>query len=1101
MKLTVLFLTLFCLQLSANSFAQNISISGKDIALEKVMSVIEKQSGYYFFYKYNELKTGTPVSLNLKNVNVDQALKLAFKGQPFDYVIENKTIIITKKNAVITAVILNLVGVSGKVTDEKGGPLRGATVKVKGSTMMTTTDENGTFNFNNVDAKAILVISYTGYAPQEISASNAASSNIVLKAEMNDLNEVVVIGYGTVKKQDLSAAVSTVPDMDQVKNRPVLNVPAMIQGKVPGVTVVNNGGHPNGGPSLTIRGMGSRSGENVLYVVDGVPNAPYNPADVESITVLKDAASAAIYGAFAGAAGVVLITTKQAAAGKPTVEYTAFTGAKTAWRLPHALNAADEAKVSNLAYTNAGLTPLAGWDITKNPYAQVTRTDWVDEVFRTGVIQRHNVSINAGNEQFKTLLQGRYEKEEGTLLNTYNQNASLRFNTSYEFNKHIKLSENVFWNNNDNRGTSTSSGYSGTILSAIYMPSSAPVYYADGSFGGVGPRDSNYLGIHGDAINPVASLLRNQPFNKTNDLQSVTELSVADIIDGLSFVSRFSYRQSNNLYKNFEPKRTEPGKPSSQNYLSYSTNKGYQYIWENTLNYSKVFNRHSIGAMLSTTSQEEGSKSFSARAQGFENESDWAQFFQNAAAFGIDRPGSDDWKDRNTSYVGRVSYSWADRYFLTGSYRFDIAGRLPAGRRSKGLPGVTAAWKISSEPFFQVDAINLLKLRASWGKIGNLGSIGRYYGYATLSTNGTSQVGDGALSTPALYIDSRKNLDLTWETSRQTDIGLDLSVMKNRLTFTADYFDKLTYDLIKQQDNLWPNTYGLGRPYINQGQISNKGFEFSAAWKDRVGSVDYGISGNIATLKNRIQYIDENPTSTWGDGDSWRGVLAPYRSTVGQPLYSYWLIKTDGLFQSDAEAAAYVKDGNRIQPQAKAGDLKFIDLNNDGKIDDGDRSYMGSAFPKLTYGFTANVAWKNFDLSIFMQGVGGVKLFHAFKESTLNGAEQGYNRWDKILEAWSPENTGSNIPRIRANDPNKNFQQPSDWFLENGNYLRMKNLLLGYTLPKMKWNSGFRVYFSGDNLLTFTKYSGMDPEVGGIGFDGGQFPLARVYSVGVSVKF
>ncbi len=1101
MKLTFLLIMVTCLQLNAEVRSQTVSISGKNISLEKVLSSIEKQSGYYLFYKYNELKTARPVSLDLNNVTVAKALELSFKDQPFEFVIDDKTIIITKRNSDLKNPSLIFLDVSGKVTDENGNPLPGATIKVKDHDITSVTDSNGEFRFTNIGNDAVLLISYMGYASQQLSISGRSAITVVLKEENNDLNQVMVIGYGTVKKQDLSAAVSSVPNMKQIKERPVLNVQAMIQGRVPGVTVVNNGGHPNGTPTLTIRGKGSRNGENLLYVVDGVPNAPYNPADIESIIILKDAASAAIYGAFAGSAGVILITTRQAAKGKPVIEYAGFTGTKTAWKLPKALTATEEAMVSNLAYTNAGLPTLGGWDITKNPNAQVNRTDWVDEIFHTGIIQRHNVSINGGTDEFKTLLQARYEKEEGTLLNTYSQNMSLRFNTSYNLNKYVKLSQNLFWNNNDNRGTTTAGGYTGTILSAIYMPSSASVYYPDGTFGGVGPRDSQYLGIHGDAVNPVATLLRNKPYNKANTLQSVTELNVSEVFKGLSFLSRFSYKLNTNLYKNFEPLRTEPGKPISQNYLSYSTGRSYNWLWENTLNYSRQFNRHSIGAMISTTAQEDAGRGFSTSAQGFANEAEWAQFFINADAYNINRPGDYDTKDRNTSYVARVSYSWADRYFLTGSYRYDNAGRLSVSNRSKVLPGLTAAWKLSSEPFFHIDGVDLLKFRASWGKIGNLSTIPIYYGTAGLNSNNTYQVGNGATQTPALYVGESINPNLSWETSRQTDIGLDLSLMKSRLTITADYFDKLTYNLIKRQDSEWTNTYGLGAPLINQGEIGNKGFELAATWKDQLGDLNYEFGGNIATLKNRIKSIDGNPKSAWLDGDSWRGVLSPYRSIVGQSLFTYWLIETDGLFQSDAEAAAYTKDGVMIQPQAKAGDLKFVDANNDGKISDDDRKFMGSAFPDLTYGFNANFEYKGFDMSIFMQGVSGVKLFHAFKESTLNGAEQGYNRWNKILEAWSPENTGASIPRIRANDPNKNFQQPSDFFLENGNYLRVKNVSLGYTFKKMNWNSGLRVFFSGDNLLTFTKYSGMDPEVGGIGFDGGQFPLSRIYSFGLNVKF
>lgn len=1002
---------------------------------------------------------------------------------------------------------------TGVIRNEAGEYLPGAAVRMQnesnGYNQSTVTNSKGMFSFSRVPAGGgyRFIISYVGYASDtltgyEMKENGRISLSVVMQGKNSALDKVVVIGYGTMRKKDLSAAVSTVPDMAQIKERPVVDALSMIQGKVPGVMVVSNGGHPDKAPTLYIRGTGSRNGDAPLYVVDGVPNAPYNPADIESITVLKDAASAAIYGAFSGAAGVVIITTRQATQGRPGVEYTGFVGAKNAWKLPQSLTASDEAKVSNLAYTNAGLPPLDGWNITKNPNDQVTRTDWVHSIFRTGLIHRHNVTVNAGTDKFSTLFQGRYEENEGTLLNTYAKNLSLRFNAAYTFNPHIKFRQELFLNNNDNRGTGTESGYDGTILSAIYMPRAATVYYADGTFGGVGPRNSPYLGIHGDVINPVATLLRNQPYNKSLDVQSVSELKITNIITGLSFLTRFSYRQGQSLFKNFIPKRTEPGKPNNNNELDYSTDKPYNWIWENTLNYGRNFGRHSIGAMVSTTSQESAAKGFSASARTFDNEANWAQFFINAGDFTSIKPNDWDWKDRNTSYVGRLTYSWADRYFLTGSYRWDIAGRLAPGHRTIGVPGVTAAWKLSSEPFFSVPQVNLLKIRASWGRIGNLSTVPVNYGYPLLYPDYTFQVGDGGPQTTALYMANYNNPNLTWETAEQKDLGLDVNLLGDKLSLTLDYFNKLTYDLITQQTLNWPNTFGIGSPLINQGKIRNTGFEFSASYKNKVGQLAYEVSGNFATLKNRVEYIDQNPNSAWLDGNTWRGALSPYRSTVGQPYLSYFLVKTAGIFQSDAEAANYKdKNGNRIQPNAKAGDLKFVDMNGDGKIDDKDRVYMGSALPTFTYGFTTNLNWKRFDLSMFWQGVAGVKLFHAFKESTLNGAEQGYNRWDKILDAWSPTNTKSGIPIIRAADPNNNFQTPSDWYLESGNYLRMKSLVIGYNFPNFLRNTSLRVYVSGDNLITITRYSGMDPEVGGKGFDGGQFPVSRVYAAGVKLTF
>ncbi len=1104
------FLLLGCALLPATfGYARQQGLSEKvklDISrasLSQVLNALGHQSSFTFNYVKQDFDKIIVRDYKADNITLNEALNMLRNKSGIEYSVSDKAILLRKAEKdpeeQTTQAITRRI--TGRVTTESNEPIPGVSVWVKGTKIRTVTDADGKFEITLESDKAILSFSYVGYETVEMPAGTSNTVNLTLKTSNNALNEVVVLGYGTAKKGDLSAAVSVVPDMKQIKERPVLDVANMLQGKVPGITVVSNGGHTSNANKITIRGVGSVNSENVLYVVDGVPGAPYNPADVESITILKDAASAAIYGAFSGSAGVVLITTRQATQGVPSVQYTGFVGAKQAWRTLQSLTAEQQGKVSDLAQTNAGLPPLEGWNPAKNPDGLVTRTNWMDEIFRTGLIQRHNISVNAGTDKFSTLFQARYEKEEGTLINTYNKNISLRFNANYQFSKNVKLRQDIFWNNNDNRDAETASGYSGVILSALYMPRSATPYYSDGTFGGVGPRGSDYNGIYGDVINPVATLLRNKPYNKRNDLQSVTELTVSDIIPGLTYLSRFSYRQQNALWKNFEPRRTEPGKPNDQNTLTYSTDKGYNWIWENTLNYNKIINRHNIGVMVSMTGQEESNRNFSAAAKDFENEADWAQFFTNAGIFDQNLPTDEEWKDRTVSYVGRLSYSWADRYFVTASYRNDVAGRLAEGYRSKGFPGVTAAWKISSESFMDnAKWMDLLKIRGSWGRIGNIGTIAHYYGYAKLTPDYTFQIGDGAPRSNSLALTDAFNRSLSWETSQQTDVGIDISILKQRLSITADYFDKLTYDLIQQQPS-WPNTFGLAAPYINKGEISNKGVEVAVSWNDHIGQVGYNLGANIATLKNRVKYIDDAPNSIIPHTDAFRGVLTPFRSKVGVPLYSYWLIKTAGIFQSDDEAKAYQKDGKMIQPNAKAGDLKFVDQNGDGAINDGDRVYMGNAFPKLTYGFTANFTWKNFDLSLFMQGVGGVKLFNAFKLTTLSGSEQGYNRWDKILDAWSPENKGSNIPRISANDPNKNFQTNSDWYLENGNYLRLKNLLIGYTFKKMSWNQGLRVYFSGDNLLTFTKYTGMDPEVGGVGLDGGQFPVSRVFSLGANIKF
>ena len=1109
MRLTLLLTISLVVNMYASTYSQNtkLNLDYKDIQLKQLFERISEQSEFRFIYNNNLVNDDIHVSVKAKDAKIDVILENILHNAKLEYRIVDKHVIIFPEeydesgHSASNGSIMQQSPVSGKVTDEAGIPLPGVSISIKGSTTGTITDGAGKYTLSVPVKNAVLVFSFIGMKTQEVSFDGKSTINVVLKEETIGIEEVVAIGYGTSKKEDLSAAVSTVQNLEKLKDRPILNTASMIQGHIPGVTVTSNGGSPNATPSVTIRGTGSKT-ESVLYVVNGVPGAPYNPEDVESVTVLKDAASAAIYGAHAGAAGVILITTRQSKEGKPSVEYSGFYGVKSAWRLPQSLTGAEEAQVSNLAYTNAGQTPLTGWDAAINPYAQVTRTDWIGEIFRTATVQRHNVTINGGTDKMTNLFQARYENEEGTLLNTYNKNVSLRFNSSYEINKYLKIKEELFWNNNDNRGTDTQSGYTGTILSAIYMPRSATPYYEDGSFGGVGPRDSQYLGIHGDVVNPVATLLRNQSYTRNSDILSTSELHLTNLVKGLEFTSRFSYRAYNSFYKYFEQKRTEPGKPNNRNSLTYSTGKDYHWLLENTLNYNRIFGKHNINLMVSSTSKEDGYRGFGLTARDFNREDDWAQFLVNAQTFTDDRPWDGQYEDRNLSYVGRAAYSYADRYFVTGSFRRDIAGRLAAGNRAKDYPGLTGAWKVSSEPWFEIPFLDLLKLRASWGKIGNLGSIGMYYGYPNLTGGYSYQVGNGAPYSSTAYIASSYNPNLSWETSEQTDLGLDMLFFHKKLSITADYFKKRTYDLIKQQDTEWTNTYGVSAPYINQGEISNEGFELAANYSGKAGEVSYDLGFNMATLKNEVTYIDENPDSYWSHTDSWRGTLSPFRSKVGEPYYSYWLVKSDGIFQSDDEAKAYKSaNGTVIQKNAKAGDLKFIDQNGDGTIDDKDRIYMGNAFPKITYGFSANFTWQNWDMSLFFQGVGGVKLFHAFKESTLNASEQGYNRWNKILDAWSTSNTGSDIPRISASDANKNFGTPSDWYLEDGDYLRLKNLLIGYTFKKTPWDGTLRLYFSGENLLTFTKYTGMDPEVGGYGLDGGQYPVSRVFSFGAKLNF
>ncbi len=1007
------------------------------------------------------------------------------------------------------------IDLNGQVLDTNKEPIIGASVLIKGTNKGAMTDYDGKFAISGISPNAKLTVSYVGMKNETVAVKGRKYISIVLQEDNALLSDLVVVGYGKMKKGDLSASVASVANLDALKERPITSAAEMLQGQIPGVTVIADGGHPDATPRITIRGMGSRNGEAPLYVVDGVPGAPFNFSDVVSMTVLKDAASAAIYGAHAGSAGVILVTTKQAEEGKTTLEFSSVTGFSAASNLPQSLTIEEQRRVREASLKDIGQVLEEGWNLEKNPYIGQTRTDWVDAIFRTAPFQRYNVALSGGTKSFSNRLSAEYSDRQGTLISTYKKELTLRLNSSFSFGKYFRVREDLSWKNTQSRGTNTASAESGVILSALMMPRNAEVYNPDGTFGGTAPmpeseyakKYGDYSGIHGDAINPVRTLSADFVNNNADQITSSTFFDVIEPIKGLNFTSRFTYKLGNYFGKNFRPRRPEPGKPDGRNTLNYSAQRFTSWDFENTLTYDRVFKKHNIGLMASTTASEYLYRGFDAAAQDFANETEALMYFTQAQK---SLPATDGYaKDRNLSYVGRLSYSYADRYFATVSMRRDYAGRLPEGKKYGDFPSATLAWKITSEDFMpKTDILNMLKLRASWGRIGNLGSIGMGYAYPLLSSyikkDRGMQVGkDCPINTNGKYLGKGFNPLLTWETSEQLDFGLDLAMFNNRLNITADYFIKNTMGLIKEQDSGWTNSIGIGAMLVNDGQIQNKGLELSINWADKLGDVNYWLGANMATLTNKVTNIgianDKGEKPVWTDGASFKD-LSPYRTEEGQPLYSFWLVESQGVFKSQAEIDAHKFNGQPIQPNAKIGDLKFNDKNGDGKISDEDRVFMGNAMPKLTYSFNGGLSWNNFTFGMMLQGVGGVKVFNAYKYTTLNESVSNFNRSNKILKALDGPN--DEVPRISKADNNANFATNSDYYLESGDYLRIKNISLGYSfkhlLPKL---GALDLTLSVDNLATFTSYTGIDPEVGGIGFDAGQYPVSRTYSLSFKLKF
>ena len=1019
------------------------------------------------------------------------------------------------------------ISVKGIVKDQIGEPVIGANVLVRGTTNGVITNVNGEFILS-ASKSDVLVVSFVGYTTQEIPVSEKQMT-IVLKEDTELLDEVVVLGYGAnTRKQDLSASVGIISNTDELAVRPVTSTESMLQGQLPGVTIQADGGDPTSTPNIVIRGQGSQNGDNVLWVVDGVPGAPITSMnDIESIVVLKDAASAAIYGAQSGAGGVVLVTTKKAKEGAPTLTYDGTFGFRQATNLIEPLNAEEQVEMRRRSYENAGQALPDGWNVTKNPWVGTTRTDWMDAIFRTAFYQRHNIALNVGTDKSSSRLSLSFDNDQGTLINTYKKNLALRYNGKMQLNKWITISEDLVWKNTTSRSKETDNdAYTGPILSAVYMPASATIYNPlDGSYGGTTTEDpayiekygSNFADAHGDAVNPVRLLEAENLYNKTSDVWSTTSLEIGNVLPGLKFVSRFTYNLQNYYYKKFNPIRDEVGKPNLSNNVQEQSYRMDAWKTENTLTYDNTFGKHTVGALFSTTADHYSKRGLEAIGKDLSSEAAYLQYmaYANSTEVLDYLTGP----DANVSMIARLAYSYDDRYFVTASWRRDYAGRLPKEHNFGDFPAVTLGWKISNEKFFKKnDIVNLLKLRASWGRVGNLGSIDYNYKSPLLSKNTYSEQAQYGVTSNQLwnnfaYYSTALNPNLTWETSEQYDLGLDMEMFNNRLSLSMDYFDKRTFNLIQPQPMNWPSTMGLDAMLVNLGEVRNRGFELSIGWNDRINkNFSYFVTGNFSYLKNWVSDIgvknEDGTPGVWTDDKSFRSVKDIYQTTEGEPLNSFHLIQTAGIFQSDEEAAAYVdKNGKRIQPVAKKGDLKFVDYDGDGTIGFGDRQYMGSATPKTTFAWTLGFTWKKLSFSAMFQGVGGAQAMNVSKYMLLSDVEGNFNRSREILNAWSPDNRGSNIPILSKNDNNGNFSTASDWYLEDASYLRLKNVTLSYDLSDVfcKWshlndrNSRLSVFLSGENLATITRYSGMDPECGG--WDALKYPVSRVFSLGVKLTY
>lgn len=983
--------------------------------------------------------------------------------------------------------------VTGMVTDQSGAPLPGVNIVVKGTTNGTITDFDGKYQ---LDAKAsdVLKFSFLGYIPQEIPASNSVI-NVQLKEDTKSLDEVVVVGYGTQKKSDITGAVASV-SADDLKGQPVSSVDQALQGRVAGVQITSNSGAPGGSISVRVRGIGTINDADPLYVVDGLPvgNINFlNPNDIASVEILKDASASAIYGS-RGANGVVLITTKKGKLNsKASVNLDVYYGVQKVinnWKTttgPEWYSIQEE-----LNKTRTSPIDLSLVDKNQN-------TDWFNAITRVAPMQNYNFGVTGGSKAMTYALSIGHLNQEGTVEGSSFERTTGKLNVGYQVSKRFKIGTNLNIEHSKKYSINEENYHVGVINTAIKIEPVIPVW----------KDKANHVYDYSkftDYPNPVAAIEYDNSHSEKLQLVGNVygELELAKGLKAKTSFGQSSYRTDS---YNFTPVYSvNINQQNLVNKVYRGYNRGDYWSWENTLNYDGTFGKHNLSALAGYTMEEGNYEWFSASKTNIPNE-DPSMWYLDAAADGDLASGSAS-SVSMMSFLGRINYSYDNKYLATVNFRADASSKFPKENRWGYFPSVALGWKISKESFLEnATWLTNLKLRAGWGQIGNQ-NIGSYPYQETM--NGNSQYRYLFGMTPTIdqgyVVTGMVDQSIKWETVESLNFGVDASFFDDRLQTTIDWYNKKTKDMLVSVPIPYYYGYESG-PTSNVGSVKNNGLEVSVSYRDRISNkLSYNVGFNIATVKNEVLSLGNGEPIA---GGYYYGGNAT-RTEEGEPIGYFYGYKTDGVFQSQQEIdSAPVQEGSSNE-DLKPGDLKFVDVNGDGVVNDEDKTYLGSPIPKFTYGFNLGVTYGAFDLSAFVQGSQGNKIFNAMKTHLYNFDET--NKSTDMLNSWTPSNTNTDMPRLNGNDKN-NTNRTSDRFVEDGSYARLKNITLGYTLPKSLIQkagiASLRFYVSGQNLVTITNYSGADPEIGqnatdnylSRGVDIGTYPQAQTYVFGVKLGF
>lgn len=1088
----LLMVCVFC-SYAGNAHSQNakVSIRMNNVKLDKILNEIENQTDYLFIYN-NQVDINKITSVKVKNEAVAQVLDRILSGTGINYELEGTHIILTTEAIKDLHAQQQAKTVTGTVTDVSGEPIIGANIRIKGTTTGTITDIDGNFSIK-AEPQSVIEVSYIGYLTQETVINNQKSIRFLLKEDTKTLDEVVVIGYGVQKKADLTGSVANI-NTEKLNTQSNANIGQALQGKIAGVDIVSQGGAPGSGTRIMVRGIGTLNNASPLYIVDGMYMNSIdhiNPNDIASIDVLKDASSAAIYGSRA-ANGVIIVTTKEGSntEGKPIIDLSVNLGISTASKFLDMLDAKGWAEVTTIARQAIGKPALdMATDLANKP-----DNDWQDIMFRPALMQNYNLSVKGGGK-YSTYYTGLgYFNQDGIVKGTNYQRYNIQSKNDYKrgiFSAGTNLI--ISFSHDKPLHQELRGGMIGTILQSVPTLEK----YDD-------TREGGYGGTYGDVVNiphPLAIIDDNIMDRYNENVKIFANLyAQIELFKGLKYKLNLTPDFSFERYKNYLNKYDFGLATNSITQLTERQRRRRNILVENLLTFDRTFGEHKISALAGYTYQDSRFRHIQAYGEGL------PQGLEEIDAATTNRSNEgNSWRSVLTSILGRVFYSYQNKYLFTATIRRDGSSKFGKNNRYGYFPSFSLGWNVAEEKFMEnVHWLDQLKLRGGYGVLGNQ-EIDNYQYSSTITTGINYPDGNGGLLQGA-FPKNFANPDIKWEETAMTNVGIDFMAFNNRLSLTADYYVKNTKDILLTVP-IPISSGGANDPIRNAGKIRNNGFEFNLGWMDQPNpDISYGI--NLIGSFNKNKVIAMGSESGSIKGGSTNQNITTSETKAGYPIGGYWLISTAGYFNSQEEVDAYAKDGKKIQLAAEPGDIKFVDANNDGVINDDDRVFQGSPFPDFTFALNGNMRYKNFDLSIGLQGVLGNKIYNATRQ-TLEDVTKGSNFLASCLDYWTPENKNASHPRLTWDDPNRNTRAESDRYLENGSYLRLRSVQLGYTFPQT-WFKGAiqhaRVYINAENLFTITSYSGYSPDVNADnanyrGFDNFIYPTNRTFMLGLNVTF